>query len=96
MSSIQVLKEDRQSELLDSRNAAESSAVADDQFVDKEKSAVEKTSNKPTPVSFFQLFRYASGVDWIYISLGTLAALTAGCSLPFSICLSDDSYPDFR
>lgn len=43
----------------------------------------ELDSSSPPAVPFVKLFVYADGLDWILMSLGSLAAVVHGAALPF-------------
>lgn len=42
----------------------------------------EKPSTQPQAVGFGELFRFADGLDYVLMSIGSLGAFVHGCSLP--------------
>lgn len=42
----------------------------------------EKPSSSPPPASFGMLFRFADGLDYVLMGIGTVGAIVHGCSLP--------------
>ncbi|KAL2840030.1 P-loop containing nucleoside triphosphate hydrolase protein [Aspergillus pseudodeflectus] len=50
---------------------------------DMQKDILEQQIQMPTPkVGYFQIYRYASGWDWVLLGVGTLCAIGGGAALP--------------